>query len=228
MLSHCASKIYRADPRGQYNSDTYKCASVFNYGIYEDKARRPFGQIAFFNEEFLAPKQQAEFRCEQDTIVVLIPVKAFLTFTCDDSLPCIVRSEEIVFLNIAAGGTYHLHHPGDGQWAHYLHFGLKGASLQPGISHVTFNEMNKLASLDFEVHTAGNTRALIGIFEGRAEGYYKLSAHDNQIFAYTISGAFEIQNILLEQGEGLQLNHPGELEFEALANHSIVLIIETC
>jgi hypothetical protein len=66
----------------------------------------------------------------------------------------------------------------------------------------------------------------IGLYGGRQEETVVNQNTANVLFSYVISGAFEVQNRLLEVGDALTLWNAEELEFEALSDGAVVLVME--
>lgn len=66
----------------------------------------------------------------------------------------------------------------------------------------------------------------IGQYESRKEDNYYLSKVNNCVLIYIIAGAFEVKNRLLRPHDSLLLWNTQFLDFEALINDSVILIIE--
>jgi quercetin 2,3-dioxygenase len=66
----------------------------------------------------------------------------------------------------------------------------------------------------------------IGQFTGRREGTFQPQSPNGSVLVYCIAGAFEVQNRLLEARDALTLWHVTEIEFEALSNDALLLLIE--
>ncbi|MEJ0031605.1 MAG: hypothetical protein WDO15_15060 [Bacteroidota bacterium] len=75
-----------------------------------------------------------------------------------------------------------------------------------------------------------NKNTLVNLFPGIYLGKYDGRRDDalrlNDALVFIIEGAFEVQNRLLEPCDGLSLKNIMELEFEALSNEAILLIID--
>jgi quercetin 2,3-dioxygenase len=78
-----------------------------------------------------------------------------------------------------------------------------------------------------KVLSSQSVLVFIGKFDGRNEGTYKLNSPSNQVFVFIVEGAFEVQNRLLHARDGLALQGMAEVEFEALSNEAILLIVES-
>jgi len=80
--------------------------------------------------------------------------------------------------------------------------------------------------LNIRVFSVADINCWIGKFAGRKDCTLKLTTPFKDVFAFVLEGAFELQNRLLQQKDGLSMAHVSELEFEALSNDAIVLIFE--
>jgi redox-sensitive bicupin YhaK (pirin superfamily) len=72
--------------------------------------------------------------------------------------------------------------------------------------------------------TSNEAKILVGQFEGRTDITFPVPTH-RSVFTYVLEGAFEVQNCLLEKGDGLTIQRLDTLEFEALSNDAILLVI---
>jgi hypothetical protein len=54
----------------------------------------------------------------------------------------------------------------------------------------------------------------------------QLAHKDNQLLAFVLAGTFELESRLLHENDCLALWEVGEVELEALSNHTIVLPLE--
>lgn len=71
-----------------------------------------------------------------------------------------------------------------------------------------------------------NTSSWIGQFDGRQKGELQLSNSSQNILAYVVDGAFEVQDRLLHAEDALVLCSLEMVDFEALSNQAIILIFE--
>ncbi|MDZ7899219.1 MAG: hypothetical protein U5N85_14510 [Arcicella sp.] len=67
----------------------------------------------------------------------------------------------------------------------------------------------------------------MGQYDSRIEGFFNLSNNNKQVFIYVLSGAFEVEDRLLKAHDSLLLWNIENIEFEALTNDAVILIIET-
>lgn len=98
-----------------------------------------------------------------------------------------------------------------------INYLLIGIEAQPVVVDFSF-EQNSLTKL-----VGGN---YIGKFDGRRDCVHKLSKEAYGAFVFILEGAFEVQNRLLHPRDGLALWNLDGVEFEALSNEGILLLIE--
>jgi quercetin 2,3-dioxygenase len=147
------------------------------------------------------------------------------TVACTTGKECInsVSAGAILTLPSKKGGSVFLSNP--------LQDGLIGVlvlfAATPAVSgrHQDFNLSTSSSKL---LQISGGRNHLfihIGMFEGRAEGTFQLQAEEH-VFVYVIEGAFELQDRLVERGDGLLLWNCKHIEYEALSEGAILLIIK--
>lgn len=73
--------------------------------------------------------------------------------------------------------------------------------------------------------TSNKIKLGFGQYEGRVEEVYR-TKETSLLLGYVIQGAFEFQNRLLESGDGISLWRAKEIEWEALSNNALLLLLE--
>lgn len=84
--------------------------------------------------------------------------------------------------------------------------------------------MNQLDLIFLSSANGVNTEFFLGQFEGRQEGHVH-ALGGSEFFVFVLGGAFEVQNRLLEKRDALQISAHDKLEFEALSQVGIVLVM---
>jgi hypothetical protein len=81
-----------------------------------------------------------------------------------------------------------------------------------------FSDGNKVLSLFPTIY--------IGRYDGRKDDIFRIDDRAKGVFVFVIEGVFEVQDRLLHSRDGLALSNIKEVEFEALSNDAIILLIE--
>lgn len=223
MLDHSHAKIFLASQRGCTESATHRSYHTFNFGSYINKHREPFSNLKTFNDETLAPGASVKYSPAEKTQVIIIP----LVGTCEcmtESIASRIDAGQIFYFDLNAKGFIEVRNPFHEELINYLYLELNGGDISaPAVFDFVLEEQyNKL--LTFKFSTSNFLR--LGIYDGRQEGTLTFQESDKQFFVFIIEGAFEVNNRLLHKRDGLALWDSNQLEFEALSNNAIILVIE--
>lgn len=225
MLSQNPSQIYKAQLRFHDEDETYRCLATFNNESHFDESRKPFGKLKMLSDETLAGGQIKSFTSNEKETVILIPLVGTIDYDDNFGNRNYIETEEIQILESLEASQFHLRNPYEKELINYLQLRLDSVNLKNSFEKrkFDFSTQNELFMLlENENHTIS-----IGIFTGRSEGVYHLKNDTNGAFAFIINGAFEFQNRLLESRDALAIWNVSEIEFEALSENAILLVIET-
>lgn len=228
MLTNTEAQMYLADHRGCTQSDHYRSWHTFNFGSYQQESRMPFEALQAFNDNTLLAGKQHLIHVEQPTEFIILPIVGGLDVTIDQDETCFVGAGEAFQFLALPNKAYKLANPFDPETINFLEIWLTPTEAidKPNIKALTsFNLQNRNELLPLFDGRNQPYRTFIGMYNGRQAGEY--AAQEKQVFIFVIQGAFEVQNRLLHPRDGLalwNLNEP--LEFEALSNDAILLIME--
>lgn len=226
MIKQTPAQIFKSDLRGISKSDTFQNLATFNFGSYQDWSRKPFGTLKVLNEGILRPSQKTFTFIDTDTEVILLPLFGGIDYKDNTGNEDFIRIEQIKHISAQQGMSFELSNPYDLENVSYLEiwFSAKTANFYSNINRIDFDfsERNKM-NLLFEF---SNTMGFIGIYDGRKEGFYTLKNNLNGVFVFVISGAFEVENRLLQEKDGLSLRKIETVEWEALSENAVLLLFE--
>lgn len=225
MISQPEATIFLADQRGRSEVDWFRSFHTFNFGEYRVEHRQPFGTLRVFNDDTLASQKSLSLQVEENMDVILLPLVGAIEY--EDSLgeAGILEAGQVQILNAPEGFTYKITNPYSDELINFLQIWVKNQSdtFVPQSNNFTFdfrtkNQLNPLF--------ATQAQGWIGRYDGRVQDTYPLLDEGHGVFVFVIEGAFEVQNRLLHPRDGLALSQVSEVEFEALSNNAIILIIE--
>jgi quercetin 2,3-dioxygenase len=239
--------LYIANQRVCTQEDWFRSFHTFN--AHTDK--QSFGALQILNDETLAGNKQFSKSIETATNIILLPIVGTISVKLD--LPNEVSNfttspkSDIINPKFTEGGyvnvgqslvfsatqnsSFDIANPYETELVNYLQIGLIYKT-----STERFLPFIKIFSFDLEKHknqllplcSSENEDCLgfIGQYKGRAEDIYRLKKPENGVFVFIIEGAFEVQNRLLESRDGLALLDVEEVEFEALSDEAVLIILE--
>ena len=233
MLVETEAQIYLSNQRGTTLSEGCRSLHTLNSGSYHAEGREPFGRLLTLNDETLDTGRSSSITTSKTIEIILIPIVGGLELVDSYGESIFVSpGETFRFLAFPESGFIILN-PYPVETINYLQIHLRPETVAEDLE-------NYLDDLPLKTMDFGNTNALepifssscwkvsafIGQYAGREEGLYKIQNFESGIFAYIILGAFEVQNRLLEKGDALSLLRVEEVEFEALSNGAIILLME--
>lgn len=219
MIKQSQAHIYLADARKQRKTSGYHCWSTLNTENYKEK---DLGSLFLFNYQIVATNQKTNIVTHANCLYYFLPLYGGISIRSNQSetIICTQQSQQIFSKN---EGQIEFSNPFQ-ENVSFLLIGFQTKSLSFGDQLVDFDisNKNKLVTL-FENKI---TRFSIGQFDGRYESEYQFKNKQNGIFTYIIQGAFEFENRLLETGDALSIKNIEAVEWEALSENAMLLLIE--
>lgn len=226
MIAQIPAQIYKSDSRGIFNSEKHNCFATFNFKHYQDLSRNAFGSLKILNEVILAPQQRISRVIKSRTNVIILPLFGGIEYKDSLGNDEFLRVDQIRVLAADDELTVDIFNPYANENVSYLEieFDMGKQYFKNYFQQYkfVFSTHNKLHSL-FEVERA---LGFIGIYDGRKEGSYTLRNTKNGLFVFVLNGAFEVENRLLEAKDGLALQEIQKMEWEALSENAILMVIE--
>lgn len=233
MLVQTEAQIYLANRRGTIKHEGFRSFHTLNFGAYLAEGRESVSRLIAFNDEVLTSGHSTQVKVDNPTEIILLPTVGGLELI-DNSQESIFVSTGESFRFIAfPESAFKIVNPYPTETMGYLQIHLK-----PDLSGEVLNNLMDETplnsfSLDEKNHlvpaftsTAKSVSAWVGQYDGRVEDTYVISKPENALFIYVINGAFEVQNRLLETGDALTLWNTEEVEFEALSDGAVILVME--
>ncbi len=225
MIQQHQAQIYKSDFREVTVSEHFKRLATIDSVVNHDISNKPFETLLLLSEEILAPKAIVKALIESNTDVVLLPLFGGIEYKDSFGNEDFIRVEQIRHIVAKKGMAFELYNP-YGQNVSCLQLWLNAKAQHPknNFSQVDFDlsQKNQLIPL-FET---SNTFGLIGTYDGRKEGLYTLRDASNGVFVFVIHGAFEVENRLLEARDGLRIEQIETIEWEALSENALLMVLE--
>jgi quercetin 2,3-dioxygenase len=234
MLRPTEAQIYLESRRGVTQSEGFRSLHTFNFDAYQEEGREAFGRLLAFNEETLGPgKSTTVTGIHQPTEIILLPVVGGLELIDGYEESVFIGSGESFDFLVFPESRFTIVNPYPTETIGYLLIQLSPElSVQAVDNHLekeplsTFSLEQKNLLIPAFSGIGEKVLGFLGRYDGRNEDEFMLRNPGNGIFAYIIEGAFEVQNRLLEKGDALSLRNLEMLEFEALSNEAILLVLE--
>lgn len=232
MLTQTDARIYLEGLRGEFQIDGFRSFRTFNFEEYRATDREPFGTLEVLNDETLLPECSHTLVVGQFCQVILLPLVGAIEVEEKGRGPKFINSGEALFLLASPEKHYTITNPYPDEVINYLQIRINDSQFlstpmsSSGII-VPFDLSEKNVLLPVRGYNGSSAHLFIGQYDGRAEGIFTSWNAGHHVFIFVIQGAFEVQNRLLERRDGLALGNVEMVEFEALSDGAILLVI-TC
>ncbi|QCR22516.1 hypothetical protein [Pontibacter sp. SGAir0037] len=229
MTKETPGKIFLADQHYISETAILKRCSTFPSEAAGQEDRQPFRSLYLLNEELLAAYQSVNLEVKQDSYLVLIPITGEVNFLdCKGHMETL-DVEEVQVHHVSAGYTYQISNPYKTDNITFLQLWMKAtapvAIASPDIYTYTIGRLhNNLANI--VTNARFPFRISMGRFDGRQEAVYKLQNKTSALYAYALSGVFEVEGRLLHEKDGIALWDTAEVELEALSHNALILFLE--
>lgn len=228
------AKIFLADQRGVQESSRYRSYHTFNFGSYNNEHRLPFGDLYIWNDDTIAAGLSISMKAEKNSCLVLLPVVGAVQYKDSLGNSQLVDTSQLQIVSLPEGASVELINPYKAGLVNFIQVWIEagpfvGTTIPILIDFDLQRDKDKLLQLfpgRQKDRTTAKNNMSIGKFKGRQEAIYTLQQKNNKLFVFVIEGVFEVQGRLLHARDGLALWNEDEVEFEALSNDAIIILLE--
>ncbi|ARK10812.2 pirin [Fibrella sp. ES10-3-2-2] len=237
MDTQVQAHIFLADQRGRAETELFRSCHTFNFGAYSAEGRTPFGALCLLNDDLLRPGASLTMQVEQPMQVVLMPIVGGLEYAVE-GVTHFLEPGQAGTLALPAGMNYMVNNPYPNELINCLQlwFTMPESGVFSTVRQIDFdlslpNTLQPFLTI-IPTEQAVPT-GFIGRFAGREEGTYPIrplvAGETRRVFVFVLQGVFEVANRLLHEKDGLALTYQqaDEVEFEALSNDALLLLL-TC
>lgn len=232
MLTPTNAQLYLAQLRGETIANGFRSWHTFNFETYQTESREPFERIVAFNEEMLAAEKTSPIKVMRTVEIILLPIQGGLEVIDSEGKSLWVSPGESFAFLAFPESNFEIRNPYPTNTVRYLQIRLMAeapvaaptAPSCPPLTSIPLHSRDLLARAFTSVDQKLN--GYLGQYMGRKKGQLAVSKPKNSLFVFILRGAFEVQDRLMEKGDALALRNEDKLEFEALSNEALLLVVE--
>lgn len=212
-MKQTEGNIYLADKRHHFQTEIFRSLSTIH-------GENPFGNITKFSDNTLVGGKSSTLKSDDSYCIVFLPLVGAV-----DVSERIVNSGEVAYWFVQDNEELVIENPYADELVNYIEIWLKIGLKEK--KEPIFNKFDIDSHKNTLVDISGKTtktNLFIGKFDGRNEDILQLN-ESSQAFIFIINGAFEVQNRLLESRDAVSLWNCEAIDFEALSNEAIILLM---
>lgn len=224
MILQNPARIFNSHLVNKQENNDFHCLSYFHPGDDRAASDNPFGTLGVFKEVTLAPLKNLLLTLEANELMILFPLSGSLSVEVHDGKPYNIEPEQLLTCLYPKKQAVTISNSEQKQSSSYLYIQVSGISFpKDGTAvHPCYIPQRNMVSTLLE---QPGVQLSMGVFDGRQKGEYQLQETADGIFAFVLNGAFEVQDRLLENRDGLALWDISTIDFEALSENAVVLFL---
>ena len=221
---HSKARIYLAGKRVVTAGDGHCVYQTFSDSSFSAIGRGPFSGIRMLNDEVLKAGVSVTHQSAESSLVLMLPLVGKIKFRVDTDEFRFLEADSSQLMHIGKGSALEISNSYRQESINYLliWFAAEPVSFEQFAMFDVHKKQNTLIQIFNDSKAAG----YIGQFSGRAGFQFSVREPARAVLAFVIEGAFEIEDRLLESRDALTLREVSSVEFEALSNNAIILLIE--
>ena len=197
----------------------------------EEDRVRPVGNLRVFNDELLNSGQALEMVAEENSFVVLFPVKGEVELYTDGHRLSRPGNGEAQFLQVTAGEVLRISNPAQTEPVNFVQIWIRNEKKKTGQALVDF-ELNRFMNCLLQVSPQWLDqerlpfRLSAGIFSAGTTIVHPPAYRTAQCLFFVLEAAFEVAGRFLQARDGLLLNVATDIELKALRKDALILVLE--
>jgi hypothetical protein len=231
MINQTEGLIYLADQRAIYQlGNWYQSYNLFQANFEKDVLKS--AGLYAFRDESLQAQHSIVVKVEKSSLCAVLPLVGTLDICLDNTQLISLEVGQLFIFKITQGSDYQINNPYEEGIINYVSFQLPfpetATDFTPQLIPLDLatkpNILQNLAINNLKKDLLHNI--FIGKFGGREEGIFIPQNPNNEVLSFVIAGVFEVQNRLVQPRDALVLWNINQIEFEALSEEAIILMIE--
>lgn len=231
------SKIYKAASRGHEQHGWLDAKHTFSFANYYDPDRIHFGALRVLNDDTIEGGKGFGSHPHDNMEIVTIPLKGSLCHQDSLGHQSIIRPGEV---QVMSAGTGIIHSEFNAEestdlnlfqiWILSKHKNVKPRYQKADFDFLTMrNKLNELVSpIDATDGLWIHQDAWIsrGVFDQNTHFTYLVKKVNHGVFAMSISGSFNIDDMIIDERDAIAIEDVNTVEFIALSPDADLLLIE--
>ncbi|MEO6685946.1 MAG: pirin family protein, partial [Dyadobacter sp.] len=120
MITQTEGQIYLAGQRGCSQLSWFRSFHTFNFGLYQDQNKKPFGNLQVFNDDTLAAGKSFKMQLEENTEVILLPVVGAVEYKNSLGEAGILEAGQMQIFSAEEGMGYEITNPYDTELVNFI------------------------------------------------------------------------------------------------------------
>ncbi len=228
------TKIFLSQERHHSETEFFRSYSTFNYDRFYNAYKKAFGPLYVLNDDTLAGSGSVKMHTNCNAYLILIPVAGKIHYSNSIGNKTTIAAGQMQILLAPANTAVEIRNAYKKHLVNFLHIRIMADTAALPVQGLFNFDIDRFPNRLVKMNTMNEKKydaplpfvLSIGKFAGRKEGIYHLNDPQNTLYFFAIGGAFEVQHRLLQPRDGLALWNADTIDFEALSNDAVLLVME--
>ena len=229
--------LHKAQTRGHANHGWLDSYHTFSFANYYNPERMNFGALRVLNDDRIDEGMGFGKHPHDNMEIISIPLSGDLEHKDSMGNTTVIKNGDIQVMSAGTGITHSEYNKNSDRLCKFLQIWVipNKRNVTPRYDQITLNLMerqNRLQQIvspnpdDEGVWIHQNAWFHIGTFDKSTSIDYSLKLTGNGVYAFVLKGQFAIENLLLEQRDGLGITGTNKITISAIEQDSEILIME--
>jgi redox-sensitive bicupin YhaK (pirin superfamily) len=229
--------LHKAETRGHANHGWLNSYHTFSFANYYNPERMHFGALRVLNDDTVEAGMGFGTHPHNNMEIISIPLEGDLEHKDSMNTVAVIKNGDIQVMSAGSGITHSEYNKNADRTVKFLQIWVfpKAKNVTPRYDQLTLKEedrQNKLQQIlspnadDAGVWIHQDAWFHLGKFDNGINAEYAFKKEGNGVYAFVLSGSFEINGIELSKRDGLGIWNTTDLSLTATAEGSEILLME--
>ena len=229
--------LHKADTRGNANHGWLQSKHSFSFANYYNPDRMNFGVLRVLNDDIVAPGMGFGMHHHDNMEIISIPLEGDLEHKDSMGTIAVIKHGDVQVMSAGSGISHSEYNKNKDKPVKFLQIWIipSERNVAPRYDQITLNpddRINKFQTIVCPKGGAGgvwihqNAWLSLGKFDQELLATYTLKRKDNGVYVFVLSGKFTIDDIELNERDGLGISNADLITFKADSRDSEILLLE--
>lgn len=229
--------LHKANTRGFADFGWLQSHHTFSFGSYHNPERIHFGALRVLNDDTVASAMGFGKHPHDNMEIISIPLEGDLEHKDSMGNTAIIREGDIQVMSAGTGIFHSEYNRNKDRQSKFLQIWVfpNQRNVNPRYDQKTLNVANRINKLQMVLSSTPNeegvwiyqdARFYMGKFDNGIKATHEIKSSLHGVYAFILSGSWEINGITLETRDGLGVYDTSEISVTALSDQAEILLME--
>ncbi len=229
--------IHRASERGNANHGWLNAHHSFSFAGFYNPQKMNFGVLRVLNDDIIAGGRGFGTHPHDNMEIITIPLEGDLTHKDSMGNAATIHHGDVQVMSAGTGIEHSEYNHNADKELKLLQIWMfpNQRNVEPRYDQISLNQAERHNKLQQILSPNQNDEGVwvhqeawfhLGIFESEHEINYKIKSQNNGVYAFVISGSFEINGQTLNKRDAIGVWNSEEINFQSKTNGSEILLMD--